>query len=75
MKFCKDCKYFNKDNSTCNNPNVPHDMVSGERETWTAIHSRLRPLTGCGEEAKWYEELVDLDDYTSSLFNRVGVSS
>jgi len=54
---------------------MPRDMVTGERESGNALHWRNRPLTGCGEEARWYEPIIDLDDYTASLFSRVGATS
>jgi len=75
MKYCKDCKFLNKDNLHCQSPLMPRDMVTGERETGNALHWRNRPLTGCAEEARWFEPIIDLDDYTASLFSRVGATS
>jgi hypothetical protein len=75
MKYCKDCKYFIKSYQTCSHPNIPRNMVTGERQTWEALHCRNRPMSGCGENAQWFEAEVDLDEHVASLFPRVGVSS
>lgn len=71
MKFCKDCKHLLGD--LCKAPEVPRHMVTGELQSWRAIHSRNLPITGCGEVANWFEPIVedaDLDDLSTIPFGK-----
>jgi len=54
-------------------------MVTGQVQTWTAIHCRNLPISGCGEIAKWFEPFefepvneqdADLDDLDAIPFGR-----
>ena len=71
MKFCIDCKHLSGD--LCKSPEVPRHMVTGELQSWRAIHSRNLPISGCGEVANWFEPIVedaDLDDLSTIPFGK-----
>jgi hypothetical protein len=81
MKFCKDCKHFQRFEDTgtklvevdwCNSPKRPFDMVNGNQKLMRAEHSRNLAITGCGEDAKWFEgiEDADLDDLSKIPFGK-----
>ena len=83
MKFCKDCKHFEMTTdlslSKCLAPSRPYDLVWGNQLVMTARHSRALAITGCGEDAKWFEpkvfeptsvEEADLDDLSKIPFGR-----
>lgn len=56
----------------CSSPNIPRHMVTGEKQNWTALHSRNLPITGCGELARWFESIedADLDDLSNIPFGK-----
>jgi len=77
MKYCIDCKHLSGD--LCTAPEVPRHMVTGEKQTWGAYHSRNLPISGCGEVANWFEskefeptniEDADLDDLDAIPFGK-----
>ena len=71
MKFCIDCKHLSGD--LCKAPEVPRHMVTGEPQSWGAIHSRNLPISGCGEVANWFTPIVedaDLDDLSTIPFGK-----
>jgi len=70
MKYCIDCKHLSGD--LCKAPEVPRHMVTGQVQTWTAIHCRNLPISGCGEIAQWFEDhdQDDLDDLSQVPFGR-----
>ena len=82
MKFCKDCKHYQQFEDTgnklvevqwCNSPLRPFDMVSGVQKLWRAEHSRNLAITGCTEQAKWFEPIAqdaDLDDLSTIPFGK-----
>ena len=77
MKYCIDCKHLSGD--LCKASEIPRHMVTGQVQTWTAIHCRSLPISGCGEIAKWFEPFefepineqdADLDDLSAIPFGR-----
>jgi len=73
MDFCINCKHFALENSRCESPLRPFDLVWGKQKEMTAEHSRNLAITGCGEDAKWFEfkvEDADLDDLSTIPFGR-----
>ena len=76
MKFCKDCKHFkiidDLSMSKCIAPSRPYDPVWGGQIEMTARHSRNLAITGCGEDAKWFEAIedADLDDLSTIPFGK-----
>jgi len=70
MKYCIDCKHLSGD--LCKAPEVPRHMVTGQVQTWTAIHCRNLPISGCGEIAQWFEahDQDYLDDLSQVPFGR-----
>ena len=57
MKFCVDCKTFDKEIMGCFAPQLclGRDMVTGEYLTAEALEVRNDP-TKCGTDAKWFTE-------------------
>jgi hypothetical protein len=56
MKFCKDCKHFNRWGNLCGNPEFVELSIITGRPHYTSAHDmRYLPLK-CGEEAKGWEE-------------------
>jgi hypothetical protein len=47
-------------------------MVTGIQKKMTADNSRNLPISGCGEDAKWFAfiEVEDLDDLSAIPFGR-----
>ena len=70
MKYCIDCKHLSGD--LCKASEIPRHMVTGQIQSWTAIHCRNLPISGCGEIAQWFEphDQDDLDDLSAIPFGR-----
>ena len=73
MKFCKDCKHFkiidDLSMSKCIAPSRPYDPVWGGQIEMTARHSRNLAITGCGEDAKWFEPKPSPLEWYRKLFS------
>lgn len=56
-KFCKDCKHVSGiSNSFCVNPKNGINLVNGEAKVRFCETARGCITTGCGVDAKWFEE-------------------
>jgi RNase P subunit RPR2 len=57
----------------CESSKRPYDLVMGVQKQITAQHCRNLAITGCGEEARWFEPIVedaDLDDLSTIPFGK-----
>ena len=72
MEYCVNCKHLDQSTMQCLSPQRPHDMVTGLQKKMAANHCRNLPISGCGEDAKWFAfvETEDLDDLSAIPFGR-----
>ena len=71
MEYCVNCIHLDI-GEYCTSPKIPNHMVTGKIQVWTALHCRNLPISGCGEDAKWFEFIKeqDLDDLSTIPFGR-----
>ena len=72
MEYCVNCKHLDHSTMQCLSPQRPHDMVTGLQKKMTANNCRNLPISGCGEDAKWFAfvETEDLDNLSAIPFGR-----
>ena len=71
MEYCVNCKHLEPVTLVCLSPKTPRNLVTGLPEKWSASNCRGMCITGCGEDAKWFEfNHDDLDDLSTIPFGR-----